>query len=65
MKKFFKDYLAVCKQGLRFCKKHWLGMVVMYIVTFVAVIFTFWTRDLRDGLIESVKDKFRKNKEDK
>lgn len=65
MKKFFKDYWVLCKQSLGFCKKHWLGMAVMYIVTFVMVMFTFWTKYFRNGLIENVKDKFRKDKEDK
>ena len=29
MKQFWKDYLELCKESCRFCKKHWKGYIVL------------------------------------
>ena len=36
MRTFMKDYVALCKESGRFCKKHWLGIIVLYITVFAA-----------------------------
>ena len=29
MKQFWKDYLGLCKDSGRFCKKHWKGVILL------------------------------------
>ena len=64
MKTFFKDYGQLCKDTGKFYKKHCLGTIVMNVVVFIGGIFIFWPKELRNGLIGSIKDKFKKNDEE-
>lgn len=64
MKTFFKDYGQLCKDTGKFYKKHWLGTIIVNIVVCIGGIFIFWPKELRNGLIGSIKDKFRKNDEE-
>lgn len=64
MKTFFKDYGALCKETAGFYKKHWLGITIMSIVVNVIGVFVIWPKELRDGLVDGIKDKFKKNDEE-
>lgn len=64
MKTFFKDYGTLCKKTAGFYKKHWLGTIIMNIVASAVVVFVFWPKELRNGLVGGIKDKFKKNDEE-
>ena len=36
MKSFWNDYWDLVKESTDFYKKHWLGIVIMYIIIFVS-----------------------------
>lgn len=36
MKEFVKDYVDLCKDTGRFCKKHWKGVILLNAVSIVA-----------------------------
>ena len=38
MRKFWKDYFDVCKEGCKFMRNHWLGYIIVCVV---ATILTF------------------------
>ena len=56
MKTFVKDYLDLCKESGRFCKKHWLGLIIMYLVIFGAELGWIFKDDIKD----KIKSKFHK-----
>ena len=56
MKEFWKDYGESCKVTGQFYKKHWLGMIVLNVVT-TAGIFAYYGRD---QIKDSIKEKFHK-----
>ena len=64
MKTFFKDYGQLWKDTGKFYKKHWLGTIIMNVVVFIGGIFIFWPKELRNGLVYGIKDKFKKNDEE-
>ena len=39
-------------------------VTIMNVVVFIGGIFIFWPKELRNGLIGSIKDKFKKNDEE-
>ena len=52
MKKFWKDYADLCKESGNFCKKHWLGVIVLNAVL-IAGEFAWWNRDEIKDYVES------------
>ena len=56
MKTFVKDYLDLCKESGRFCKKHWLGLIIMYLALLGAELGWLFRDDIKD----KIKSKFRK-----
>lgn len=56
MKKFFKDYWELCKQSGRFCKNHWLGLIIWYVV----ILALFWI----PAIIEKTKTLLTKKNDD-
>ena len=52
MKKFWKDYTDLCKESGNFCKKHWLGVIVLNAVL-IAGEFAWWNRDEIKDCVES------------
>ena len=52
MKKFWKDYADLCKESGNFCKKHWLGVIVLNAVI-IAGEFAWWNRDEIKDYVES------------
>ena len=63
MRKYFKDYGELCKSSIGFYKKHWLGTIIMQIITFFIGIYMFWPKDLRDGFFGGIKENFSKKDE--
>lgn len=57
MKKFLKDYVRLCKETGRFYKKHWLGVIVMNLVSSAAMLAWF----NRENIKEALNDKFHKD----
>ena len=62
MNGFFKDYGELCKATGHFYKKHWLGSIIMSIVSGVLVVLTLFP-DLRRAIADKVKSKFKKKEE--
>ena len=60
MKKFFKDYVELCKASNSFYKKHWFGVMVMNVVSF-AGMFAWYSRD---QIKDAIEEKFHKKEED-
>lgn len=61
MKKFWKDYVDLCKHSNEFYKKHWFGILMINVVGFAA-IYGYFTKDYIKAEVESyINDK--KNKE--
>lgn len=56
MKTFMKDYAELCKETGRFYKKHWLGVIVMNVVSSAAVLAWF----NREGIKDALEEKFHK-----
>ena len=52
MKKFWKDYVDLCKESGNFYKKHWLGVIVLNAVL-IAGEFAWWKRDEIKDYVES------------
>ena len=46
MKEFWKDYLELCKESGKFCKKHWKGVIVLNVAIIGAELayFTYKSR---------------------
>lgn len=56
MKNFFKDYWELCKQSGKFCKKHWLGVIICNIVILALYCVP--------AIIERLKESFTKKNDD-
>lgn len=56
MKKFWNDYVGLCKESGNFYKKHWFGVIVMEVVS-IAGVFA-WLNS--DKIKDRVKSKFKK-----
>lgn len=55
MKKFFKDYCRLYKESGRFYKEHWLGIVILNLVSIVSIFIP--------AIIYKIKDKMNNRKE--
>ena len=60
MRKFWKDYAELWKLSGQFYKKHWLGVIVLFVIGFVMGV--CWS--LSDYIWESIKGKFKKEDEE-
>lgn len=60
MKTFFKDYGKVLRTSGEFLKKHWLGTIVMTIVSYLVMFFVFLPKDLKITFVDWVKNKFKR-----
>ena len=60
MKTFFKDYGELCKTTGNFYKKHWLGTIIMNVVVSGAIIAVTWPKELKEEVVDNIKDKFKK-----
>lgn len=59
MKKFVKDYIDLCKMSCDFYKKHWLGVILINVVSSAAIMAYYG----RDYIKEALEEKFHKDKE--
>jgi hypothetical protein len=54
MKSFWNDYWDLVKESTDFYKKHWLGIVIMYIIifviTFVSLIFPLYSDEIKSNM---------------
>lgn len=54
MKSFWNDYRDLAKESTDFYKKHWLGIVIMYIIifviTFVSLIFPLYSDEIKSNM---------------
>lgn len=55
MKKFWKDYADLCKESGNFCKKHWLGVAVMNLVSLAGTIAWWYRDDIKDYVESKIK----------
>lgn len=62
MKTFFKDYGELSKQTGNFYKKHWLGTIVLTLVSCVVSALLFWPKELKEEVKNNIKSKFKKSK---
>lgn len=53
MKKFFEDYMDLCKHSCRFMKEHWMGYLVFCAGVAAAELIYL----NRDEIVEAVKEK--------
>lgn len=60
MKNFFKDYGELCKTAGNFYKKHWLGTIVINVVVSGVMIAVTWPKELKEEVVDNIKDKFKK-----
>lgn len=61
MKTFFKDYWELSKESMRFFNKHWLGMLIMYVLIFGATFVGILIPSYSDEIKTKVKRLFHKN----
>ena len=52
MKEYWKDYAELCTETGRFYKKHWLGVIVINVVSSAAVLAWFNRERIKDALEE-------------
>ena len=57
MKKFFKDYVGLCKATGTFYKKHWLGVILINVIGSAAMLAWF----NRENIKETLEGKFQKD----
>ena len=50
MKTFWKDYLKLCKTEGEFYKKHWFGVIVFNVVSFVAIMGYFGRGEIKNQI---------------
>lgn len=60
MKGFFKDYGELCKQAGSFYKRHWLGSIIMTLVTSLVSIMVFWPKEFKQEVADEIKSKFKR-----
>ena len=62
MKEFWKDYLELCKEGGKFCKKHWKGVLVLNAAIIGAELAYFayqnrkFTKSIQGDLSKEIED---------
>ena len=56
MRKFWNDYVGLCKESGNFYKKHWFGVVVLTVVSIAGTI--AWLNS--DKIKDRVKSKIKK-----
>ena len=56
MKEFWKDYAAMCKDGLGFYKKHWKGCVVLNAMVIGAELAWFYKDSIKDKIDEKIEE---------
>lgn len=59
MKKFWSDYVDLCKHSCRWMKDHWKGYILLIVIIYAATF--IWLA--RDYIIDSIKEKFNKKDE--
>lgn len=59
MKTFWKDYWDLCKANGNFYKKHWFGVIVIYVISWAATIGYLQ----KDEIKEQLESKFQKDEE--
>ena len=60
MKTFFKDCGELFKTTGGFYKKHWLGTIIMNVVFCGIVVAVTWPKELKEEVVDYIKDKFKK-----
>lgn len=60
MKKFWNDYVELCKSSTDFYKKHWFGVLVMNVVTIGGTFVWLYKDDIKD----EIEEKFSKKEEE-
>ena len=60
MKSFWNDYWDLVKESTDFYKKHWLGIVIMYIIIFVITFVSLICPLYSDEIKSNMKKIFRK-----
>lgn len=61
MKTFFKDYGHLCKEAGNFYKKHWLGSIIVSVISLVATYVVTCPKELKKDFIDDIKSKFKKD----
>lgn len=56
MKTFVKDYVGLCKETGKFYKKHWFGVIVLNVVTFVGTMAYY----NKGAIVDLLGEKFHK-----
>lgn len=64
MKKFWKEYCDLTKESMRFCKRHWLGMLIMYIICFLTAFASYMIPTYFDEIKTKFKSLFKKETEE-
>ena len=59
MKSFWNDYWNLAKESMDFCKKHWSGMIIMYITIFVITFVCLMIPSYSDEIKSKIKKIFR------
>lgn len=60
MKRFWNDYWDLAKESMDFCKKHWLGMIIMYVTIFIITFVSLIIPSHSDEIKSKMKKLFRK-----
>ena len=64
MKRFLNDYLELMKQSVEFSKKHWLGILVMYLVIITSIYISLIIVAYLDKIKSMIKKIFKKDTDD-
>ena len=62
MKTFFKDYGELFKATVGFCKKHWLGIIIINVVVCGIDVAVIWPKKLKEAFVDGIKSKFKRSK---
>lgn len=57
MREYFKDYGNLCKESGKFYKKHWLGTIIMYVLSIVLTWLTLGGYGVIKNKINEIKTK--------
>ena len=57
MCEYFKDYSNLCKELGKFYKKHWLGTIIMYVLSIVLTWLTFGGYGVIKNKVNEIKAK--------
>lgn len=55
MKEFVKDYIDLCKDGGKFYKKHWKGVIVLNVVAVAGQLIWFKRNSIKNRIEEKVR----------